>query len=70
MKDEWQPIETALKDGTPLLLANDVFGWRWVGHWAAGDGEWVGHGGDYAWIPTHWMDLPEPPDCPDRDKPL
>lgn len=61
----WQPIETAPRDGTPVLAACD-------GHvdilafdtWTDLDGRDVGH-----WItnegrikrPQHWMPLPEVP---------
>jgi hypothetical protein len=59
---EWQPIETAPKDGTPVDL------------WTAEDGRFA----DACWnstrrrwetqwerlansVPTHWMPLPPPP---------
>jgi hypothetical protein len=64
---EWQPIETAPKDGTQLLVCvlyevdGDVFSERWVdSFW---DGKWL-------WFPkiisaplppTHWTPLPPPP---------
>lgn len=64
---EWQPIETAPKDGTELLLFSA--GQIDCGYWSTS--VWVASGG--AWIiyesrsdtvelsPTHWMPLPEPP---------
>lgn len=59
----WQPIETAPKDGTPVLVwdGSDAM----VSYWSNvtgldGDGEW------HTWAlcaeqPTHWMPLPQPP---------
>ncbi len=68
----WQPIETAPKDGTPVLLLYDQEAIQ--GHWSETDT----HGGEWKpiWLsvhgcgccgsddkpPTHWMPLPEPPD--------
>jgi hypothetical protein len=66
---EWQPIETAPKDGTHIILF-----WPYVtdeghvtsGYWyLPGEGEIAGwHSWDvngYATPPTHWMPLPAPP---------
>ncbi len=59
MSNEWQPIETAPKDGTHILVyrpeySNDVIGidfWRRKCWWlSSSDSQ-----------PTHWMPLPEPP---------
>lgn len=67
---EWQPIETAPKDGTDILLFIPDFAnwpgdarivsvcWSECGWWqdngAAGCNTW-GH-------PTHWQHLPTPPE--------
>lgn len=59
---DWQPIETAPRDGTWLLLTGE-------GHVGAGlwlFGEWrdlgdIGWGGMTEPTITHWMPLPEPP---------
>ena len=61
---EWQPIETAPKDGTRILLCRvhpnpDI-------HIAISDGQWLEtHNGHWDWVwpyirkePTHWMPLP------------
>lgn len=62
---EWQPIETAPRDGRVLRLGwlpNECLEFDAVSHWA--DGEWAG-----GWTPTHWQHrrgrkkfrLPAPP---------
>jgi len=61
---EWQPIETAPKDGTEILIFVD--GHREVSHFEAGETgwPWVDYSGTSAWridLPTHWMPLPAPP---------
>lgn len=65
---DWQPIETAPKDGTDILLAaweDDGSYWNATGSW------WIdrffffyGSGNDPIMLdfaPTHWMPLPP---CP------
>lgn len=62
----WQPIETAPKNGTKILVA-------WINQWKTGphievcetgeEGGWFySYDGDQPQSdPTHWMPLPEPP---------
>jgi hypothetical protein len=66
---EWQPIETAPKDGSNVLLSPAFERERvTVGSWDLDD---VGEGGQ-CWRclelserlePTHWMPLPSPPEA-------
>lgn len=70
---DWQPIETAPKDGTHLLVcdASRAYTAFWgfgqnpptVGHYfAQGWHLSVNHDGEHSEItPTHWMPLPSPP---------
>lgn len=76
---EWQPIDTAPKDGTPML----VYG-RWQGelhdiddnpdiyHVCFDCGSYCVVGGEYygSYVmgPTHWMPLPEPPKLKPRSR--
>jgi hypothetical protein len=48
---EWQPIETAPRDGTRVLL------------WDGGPEAYIGYWSGDSWIsyPSHWMPLPDPP---------
>ena len=74
MCSEWQPIETAPKNGTRIdlwakawLPAFDRFEFRRFAdcYWSKGDtmcnvkAAWAGL--DREWRPTHWMPLPSPP---------
>ena len=69
---EWQPISTAPRDGTPILIARKDETFGWVRGWATwvdvrGISGWLSHGfceipGNLGLAhPTHWMPLPEPP---------
>ena len=60
----WQPIETAPKDGTWILVytpENEEFkGGHSVATWAMNT--WIYDGMcPEEWPPTHWMPLPQPP---------
>jgi hypothetical protein len=71
---EWQPIETAPKDGTNIDLwakrwrsDNDGFFYRRFPecYWSNGDSMTNRHANwvhlEEGWYPTHWMPEPEPP---------
>ena len=59
----WQPIETAPKDETQILLWFPEMEARHTGYW---DGEqWridYAEGDHSDWVVTHWMPLPPPPE--------
>jgi hypothetical protein len=65
----WQPIETAPKDGSTLLLAvlyAKELSQTQVGEWRErlpGHFDWLQHKtiNRFAGEVTHWMSLPEPP---------
>jgi len=64
----WQPIETAPKDGTEILLADERVsgGFMTVVSFEVVEGnDWVWHTNDgisyHEKAFTHWMPLPEPP---------
>lgn len=66
----WQPIETAPKDGTPVLGWDGdcmtTVQWWWPSIGTPADGYWdlvcAGmYASDGEWAPTHWMPLPPPP---------
>jgi hypothetical protein len=67
---KWQPIETAPKDGTPILLGLPVCGNLWAedrrvyeGRWHEREGTWASINGFILFsVATHWMPLPEPPE--------
>ena len=75
---DWQPIETAPKDGTPVIvgiagLKNSVGEAYW---WQGGDGRELWQTWDganhartfYTTPPTHWMLLPDEPN-PEQGEP-
>jgi hypothetical protein len=60
---EWQPIETAPKDGTLILgVKFDTDGQPWLAafEWIIA-GIWDAYQWEVDWEPTHWMPLPAPP---------
>jgi len=61
---EWQPIETAPKDGNEFLMATrSYFGGVVQGRWSHSQNCFVDINDDkdcYIDV-THWMPLPEPP---------
>lgn len=59
MSDQWQPIDTAPRDGRWLLLG--MFGERkpHIGAWF--DGQWEKDGEGLPLDPDVWMPLPEAP---------
>ena len=69
---EWQPIETAPKDGRTIIVFRNIHGWNVLGY-----AYWVDVRGIDGWVsngfsdppgnlglghPTHWMPLPTPPE--------
>lgn len=69
---EWRPIETAPKNGTPVLIAGhwggvpDAPQFVDVDTWDDHSGDWRCHDRAHDLV-THWLPLPAPPIC---DKPL
>jgi hypothetical protein len=72
----WQPINTAPKDGTHVLLISKV-NTQWVGSWRLPrlgepqnqsyyEYEWRDGGGRWS-TPTHWRPLPNPPAANEGD---
>ncbi len=64
---EWQSIETAPKDGTPVLLyipsVNDMVTAKYLGRqWVLCEFGGYAEDGDLDGDPTHWMPLPSPPE--------
>ena len=57
---EWQPIETAPKDGTRVILFVKC-GDQCVAGWNDDFDMWQLVGDQFTRTPTHWMPLPEPP---------
>jgi hypothetical protein len=63
MAENWQPIETAPKDGTDILVGFVPAGRQLVAHWKAEVKAWVIV--DQSVVhPTHWTELPQNPATP------
>lgn len=68
---DWQPIETAPRDGTPIIFGyydGTVCEGYWMGdptrnHW--GETGWFAIDSDvlteHPWLPDEWMPFPPPP---------
>lgn len=56
----WQPIETAPKDGTEILVCRHGCGDRDFVRWYEKEGVWLSSSEDIGYEPTHWMN-PQPP---------
>ncbi len=64
---EWQPIETAPKDGTPILVCvrlSSAYAYHSVVEWMDGIGWW--NGDVFPENITHWSPLPPLPEEGDR----
>lgn len=63
---EWQPIESAPKDGRGILICKvpcDHWSGMFVAHWDEW-GEWAFASDRFVRNPTHWMPLPPSPATP------
>lgn len=62
---EWQPFETAPKDGTALLCWSEDEGSVDLIWFEPAWGRWIDETLErYPLAPTHWMPLPAPPVSP------
>lgn len=79
---DWQPISTAPRDGTPVLLyCPELEGSQYALAMYNGDATYSGRYGRFCWsivagegsiaekCATHWMPLPKPPDWHPGDEP-
>lgn len=65
----WQPIETAPKDGIPILIAGGRLHHPLVVRWCAPVKDWLaeplGNKGFGYLAPTMWFQIPPPPEKDD-----
>lgn len=64
----WQPIETAPRDGTRVLLREKFGHFEYVGRWMdpgpdGADAMWADPDGEYQIYPNLWHPLPPPPEA-------
>ena len=60
---DWQPIETAPRDGIAIIGAWQCLNKTWDMNMVQFyDGNWFNYYYDGAHNPTHWMPLPNPPE--------
>jgi hypothetical protein len=60
-RPQWQPIETAPKDGSIIIVAAPAVGAARWSHFREPAGYWEWFSGGRC-RPTHWMPLPSPPE--------
>lgn len=62
VRADWQPIETAPKDGTRVLVADENVWMAVARNWPC-NGYWIEDAASGMRLnpPTHWMPLPSPP---------
>ena len=58
---EWQPIDTAPKDGTVIMVAEETEPGFWEYEQSFYSHTWEFGGGSCTNNPTHWMPLPKAP---------
>lgn len=59
---QWQPIETAPKDGTEILVWFDEAKRHFILWWFDGDWRFIGGTITPVVSPSFWMSLPKPPE--------
>ena len=54
---EWQPIESAPRDGRTIIVDGGIAYWRSGGWWTLTGVDWPGR--PIKWEVKHWMPFPE-----------